>query len=214
MGCGGGQTRVRVNHDVVDHQPPGRGRALQTAVGRREPGEDQVVPLSPQMVGLRFAAAARAVRSPGRARLTGEAGPGRARRRTWAVSRRLASRGGAGGGTPGCPPHERRRPPTSSTSCSPWLITPAALGHRRWPVSRPQVLGGDERPRPTGRSSTRSPAPVAGTASTPDRRRHRAIKGDAGSYDPNWGQSVIHPGRDEAEAPASSHLPATYNVHW
>ena len=25
------------------------------------------------------------------------------------------------GGTPGCPPHERRRPPTSSTSCSPWL---------------------------------------------------------------------------------------------
>ena len=74
---------------------------------------------------------------------------------------------GCRGGTPGCPPHERRRPPTSSTSCSPWLITPAALGHRRWPASRPQVLGD---------------------------------QGDAGSCDPNWGQSVSPP------SPAARHV--------
>ena len=41
----------------------------------------------------------------------------------------------------------------------------------------------------------RSPAPVAGTASTPGRRRHRGDQGDAGSWscDPNWGQPVSPP---------------------
>ena len=39
----------------------------------------------------------------------------------------------------------------------------------------------------------RSPAPVAGTASTPGRRRHRGDQGDAGSCDPNWGQPVSPP---------------------
>ena len=46
-----------------------------------------------------------------------------------------------------------------------------------------------ERPRPTGRSSTRSPAPVTGTASTPDRRRHLAIRVMPGPATPTRGSS-------------------------
>ena len=40
---------------------------------------------------------------PGRARLTGEAGPGRARRRTVGRVAQVGVAEGAGGGTPGCP---------------------------------------------------------------------------------------------------------------
>ena len=70
----------------------------------------------------------------------------------------------------------------------------------------------------------RSPAPVAGTASTPGRRRHRGDQGDAGSCDPNWGQPVsppsnpvsgeAHPGPFEGRAPDSQPHPDTANDPW
>ena len=49
----------------------------------------------------------------------------------------------------------------------------------------------------------RSPAPVAGTASTPGRRRHRGDQGDAGSCDPNWGQPVSPPSNPVSGGSAS-----------
>ena len=80
------------------------------------------------------------------------------------------------------------RPPRRS--CSPWRITPAALGHDDGQQVDPKCWAANvagERSRPTGRSSTRSPAPVAGTASTPDRRRHRAIRVMPGPATPTGG---------------------------
>ena len=63
-----------------------------------------------------------------------------------------------------------------------------------------------DRPRATGRSSTRSPAPVAGTASTPDPRRHRAIRVMPGPAAPTGAVRESAPAADSRAQRRGAHL--------
>ena len=103
---------------------------------------------------------------------------------------------GCRGGTPGCPPHERRRPPTSSTELQSLADHARGVGTRRWPASRPQVLGGERRRRaPAADGSLVNAFARAGRSHGVHSRPPQASgdQGDAGSCDPNWGQSVSPP---------------------
>ena len=85
------------------------------------------------------------------------------------------------------------RPPRRAAALG---CTPAALGHRRWPASRPQVLGGERRRRaPAADGSLVNAFARAGRWHGVHSRPPQASgdQGDAGSCDPDWGQSVIPP---------------------
>ena len=85
------------------------------------------------------------------------------------------------------------RPPRRAAALG---CTPAALGHRRWPASRPQVLGGERRRRaPAADGSLVNAFARAGRWHGVHSRPPQASgdQGDAGSCDPNWGQSVSPP---------------------
>ena len=85
------------------------------------------------------------------------------------------------------------RPPRRAAALG---CTPPALGHRRWPASRPQVLGGERRRRaPAADGSLVNAFARAGRWHGVHSRPPQASgdQGDAGSCDPNWGQSVSPP---------------------
>ena len=112
------------------------------------------------------------------------------------------------------------RPPRRAAALG---FTPAALGHRRWPASRPQVLGGERRRRaPAADGSLVNAFARAGRWHGVHSRPPQASgsQGDAGSCDPNWGQSVSPPpprSRGRARRPAAAGLGGTTETgrgHW